>query len=158
MTQSGTAHTAIVDVHVSEVFGNAARFADLAFDEELDPDTGKTVAVVSDISALDTRLVFNDAETSNDDGSGRVRMIGSGVFRLGGGNGYAGGTEISLGTLVAASGAALGGSGGLVIFSGGDLRISGADDGTAVRGLILDEQGGSCLWQSRPGDSGHQRR
>lgn len=54
--------TAIIDVRVSEVFGNAARFADLAFDEALDPDTGETVAVSSDISTLDTRLVYNDAD------------------------------------------------------------------------------------------------
>jgi len=51
---------AIIDVRVSEVFGNAAKFADLAFDEVLDPDTGEVVSVTSDIGTLDTRLVFND--------------------------------------------------------------------------------------------------
>ena len=56
-----TPGVAAIDVRVNEVFGNAQSFADLAFDEVIDPDTGEVV-VRSDIGQLDTRLVYNDAD------------------------------------------------------------------------------------------------
>ena len=56
-----TSGVAAIDVRVNEVFGNAQNFADLAFDEVIDANTGEVV-VRSDIGQLDTRLVYNDAD------------------------------------------------------------------------------------------------
>ncbi|MEX2480852.1 MAG: hypothetical protein WD928_08325, partial [Gammaproteobacteria bacterium] len=149
--------TAIVDVRVSEVFGNADRFADLAFDEELDPDTGETVAVTSDISALDTRLVYNDADVLL---SGRASFeyfntveVNRGRLRLAQGQFFdtAGTFENRGGETWVDTNAALNVNGALIVNGGlvriGDvfdvdtttsvLRVAGADvtqpDGTLAR-------------------------
>ena len=56
------AHIAKIAVDVSEVVGNAENFGDLEFDREEDPDTGEIRT--SDISQLDTTLVFNNADVT----------------------------------------------------------------------------------------------
>ena len=53
---------AVLDVRVSDVFGNADRFTGLSFDETVDPDTGQVS--VSGISGLNTALVYNNASVT----------------------------------------------------------------------------------------------
>ncbi|MEM7468692.1 MAG: hypothetical protein AAF387_17625, partial [Pseudomonadota bacterium] len=59
---SNPSQTAVMDIQVREVFGNAGNFDDLIFDE-LRNDNGEVVST-SDIGTLDTRLVYNNANVT----------------------------------------------------------------------------------------------
>lgn len=58
-TSGATATTTVIDVRVKDVFGNAALFEDLTFDQTVDPVTGEVN--ITGISDLNTALVINAA-------------------------------------------------------------------------------------------------
>lgn len=112
---------AIIDVRVNEVFGNAGRFEDYAFDEVLDAN-GDVVAVGSDISQLDTRLVYND---------GTVRLHGAAKFD------YFNTVAVNRGTLEIAKGHQFY-SDGTLHNRGGTLNVDQAGGLHVAGALIID--------------------
>ncbi|MDM0024634.1 beta strand repeat-containing protein, partial [Variovorax saccharolyticus] len=79
-------------------------------------------------------------------GSGAVTKLGAGRLSLaptvGGGNSYAGGTNINQGVLAVAADNALGAPGGGVAFGGGTLQLGSSFDLAATRPLTLNAGGG----------------
>ena len=129
---SNAAQTAIMDVRVREVFGNAGAFGDLVFDEVRDENGG--VVSTTDISQLDTRLVYNAAN---------VTLGGAAKFD------YFNTVEVNQGSLVlknrhqfSTAGAYTNDGGTTTIESGAGLHVNGP---LTVQGGVVSFTGGSEL-------------
>ncbi len=147
-TVSNPADTAIMDVRVSSVFGNADRFAGLSFDETTDPATGQVS--ITGISELNTTLVYNNASVTLSGAAkfdyfntlginrGTLRVRGRHQFRTAGNLENRGG-EILVDTSGAlhVQGALLVNGGMVTIGDGSTLSVTGGDvlqpDGSLAR-------------------------
>ncbi len=140
-----TGSTAVIDVRVGEVFGNAAMFADLTFDETVDPETGEIN--ITGISDLNTELAVNEANVIL---SGAARFdyfntvaVNRGTFELHNQRSFttAGDYTNDGGTTLVDSGAELRVAGDLTV-NGGTVRFAAT---SGFRADNVEVNGGSLV-------------
>lgn len=156
--------TAVIDVQVASVFGEAGRFDDLVFEGELDPDTGEIVPA-GDISELDTRLVVSEANVTL---SGAAKFdyfntveINRGTFTLlnhhdfqaaGSYTNEGGTTVVDSGARLVVRGALTVNGGNVTWRAGSRFRINGEnvtlEDGSVVR-RDIEVNGGALVIEER---------
>lgn len=147
---------AMMTVNVSDVFGNADKFGDLVFDEELNPDTGEVR--ITDISSLDTTLRFNAANVTLSGAAkfdyfntvstnlGTLTLLNQHQFSTAGNFENRGGTtRVDSGAGLHVNGSLLVKGGQLIFDGGAELTIAGEDralDDGAIERHDIEVAGG----------------